>query len=86
ELYIKGAFEVLKEKAEGHEEYEVALTSFLEQGLRVIAFGEGQWEDNTDPSSWKIKMVGLIGFLDPPKAGVKEAIISAKKAGIHILM
>jgi Ca2+-transporting ATPase len=86
ELLIKGAFEALKEKAENHEEFAPVLASFLEQGLRVIAFGQGKWENNEDPSSWKIHIVGLIGFLDPSKEGVREAVVSAKRAGIHVMM
>ena len=89
ELLIKGAFESLKEKVENKEELKEldgAFTSLLEQGLRVIAFGAGKWENNHDPASWKIKIIGLIGFLDPAKEGVKESVSAAKKAGIRVLM
>lgn len=89
ELLIKGAFESLKEKVENKDELKEldgAFTSFLEQGLRVIAFGAGKWENNHDPASWKIKIIGLVGFLDPAKEGVKEAVIAAKKAGVRVVM
>lgn len=89
ELLIKGAFESLKEKVENKEELQEldgAFASFLEQGLRVIAFGAGKWENNHDPASWKIKIIGLVGFLDPAKEGVKEAVIAAKKAGVRVVM
>jgi len=88
ELLIKGAYESLKEKAGNQEELielEKAFHSLLQKGLRVLAFGHGAWE-HKDPSSWKIKIVGLIGFLDPPKEGVKEAVQFSKKAGIRVLM
>lgn len=88
ELLIKGAYEALKEKVENIEElteFETVFQSFLEQGLRVLAFGSGKWESE-DPSFWKIKIVGLIGFLDPPKKGVEEAVTFAKKGGIRVLM
>lgn len=87
ELFVKGAFESLKEMAEDKtEELEAIYTSFLQQGLRVIAFGKGQWDSNPNPASWKIKIVGLVGFLDPAKEGVKEAVIAAKKAGVRVVM
>lgn len=85
-LFIKGAFEALKEKSDNHQEFTSVLNSFLEQGLRVLAFGQGKWEGNESHLSWKIEIIGLIGFLDPPKAGVLEAVVSAKNAGIHVMM
>ncbi len=88
-LYVKGAFESLKERAVNSEEFaelERVLAKYLEEGLRVIAFGEGAWEGNPDPASWKIRIAGLIGFLDPPKAGVRDAVLSAKKAGVRVVM
>ena len=86
ELFIKGAYESLKEKAENPEEFTSALESFLQQGLRVIALGQGKWDGNEDHLSWKIQLVGIVGFLDPAKEGVREAVTSAKKAGIHVMM
>jgi len=88
ELLIKGAYEALKEKVENKQELqemEATFNSFLDKGLRVLAFGIGKWE-NENPSLWKIQLIGLIGFLDPPKKGVKEAVTFAKKAGIRVLM
>jgi P-type Ca2+ transporter type 2C len=88
ELLVKGAYESLKEKAENKEElkeFEAVLHSFVKEGLRVLAFGAGEWVAQ-EPSFWKIKIIGLIGFFDPPKQGVKEAVFFAKKAGIRVLM
>jgi Ca2+-transporting ATPase len=56
-----------------------------DNGLRVIAFGEGEWTGN-EPSGWFIHLIGLIGFLDPPKQHVKEAVLTAKKAGVRVVM
>lgn len=88
-LFIKGAFEALKERVEDQKtvlEWEKVLSSLLSKGLRVIAFGAGKWEKNPDPNSWKIRLIGLIGFLDPAKKGVEEAVHFAKKAGVHVMM
>lgn len=87
-LFIKGAFEALKEMSENTEEvalFEKAFHLLSQKGLRVLSFGMGRWE-NKDPSLWKIQMIGLIGFLDPPKEGIKEAVLAAKGAGIRVLM
>jgi P-type Ca2+ transporter type 2C len=85
-LFLKGAFESLKEKSEISQEIQNAFDSYVKEGLRVLAFGEGKWGNNEDPNSWKIKIIGLIGFLDSPKREVKEAVKTAKKAGIRVIM
>lgn len=86
-LLIKGAFETLKNlsKSPLKEEWEGALKGFLDKGLRVLAFGQGAAKSK-NPKDWEITITGLIGFIDPPKKEVKEAISSAKKAGIHVIM
>lgn len=57
------------------------------QGLRVLAFAysEGQDIDKEDYLKDLI-YVGMIGFLDPPRLDIKDAIISCRKAGIKIVM
>ncbi|MBS0652749.1 MAG: cation-transporting P-type ATPase [Verrucomicrobia bacterium] len=87
-LFVKGAFEALKERSIDRKEiepFEEAMHHLSEEGLRVLAFGISRWDQN-NPTEWKIKMIGLIGFLDPPKAGVREAVAQAKQAGIHVIM
>ena len=89
-LLVKGAYEALKPmalNAEDIPELEEALNSMAERGLRVLAMGVGDGEcSSSPPGSWRLRIVGLVGFLDPPKEGVKEAVLTAKKAGIRVLM
>ncbi|KAJ3122747.1 P-type ATPase [Nowakowskiella sp. JEL0407] len=67
------------------------------QGLRVLAFAmrnlrdrdEGQKildEKNDKASESDLVFVGLIGLIDPPKAGVREAVTSCKQAGVKVVM
>jgi P-type Ca2+ transporter type 2C len=86
-LFVKGAFESLKERSEEKDnpELEKAFQFLLGKGLRVLAFGVGEARSK-DPNDWKLQIVGLIGFIDPPKKEVKEAVLSAKEAGIHVIM
>jgi Ca2+-transporting ATPase len=87
-LFAKGAYEELKKMAKNSEQFdelEKALTKMAKNGLRVIAMGVGDFSSET-PSSWKLNIIGLFGFLDPPKEGVREAVLSAKKAGIRVMM
>lgn len=89
ELLVKGAYESLKEKVQNNEElkeFDEAFEHLVNQGLRVIACGVGKWENNHDPASWSLQMIGFIGFLDPAKKGVRETVASAKRAGVHVVM
>lgn len=85
-LFVKGAYESLNKIATNKEDFEhieKKLHSMSNLGLRTIALGVGAFDENKD---WKIKIVGLIGFLDPAKKDVKEAVIEAKKAKIKVMM
>jgi len=88
-LYIKGAYEALKEIAlnppEELEELNNAHDTMAVQGLRVLAFGisDEKWED---PKSLKTRIIGLIGFADGTKKGAADAVRQAKEAGIRVIM
>jgi len=56
-------------------------------GLRVIAFAYREGSDiNTDNYLSELIHVGMIGFLDPPRMDIKDAIIRCRNAGIRIVM
>ena len=88
-LYVKGAYEALKEIAlnspEELERLNNTHDTMAVQGLRVLAFGisDKEWED---PSKWRIRLVGLIGFSDAAKIGAADAVAQAKGAGIRVIM
>jgi len=57
------------------------------QGLRVLAFAyREEAELNKENYLEELVYVGMIGFLDPPRLDIKEAIITCRKAGIKIVM
>jgi len=87
-LLVKGAFETLKELATNNvEHFQKIHDQMAEKGLRVLAFGYAPVEGIPDDiRNIKIEVVGLVGFIDPPKKGVKEAVEIARRAGIRVVM
>jgi Ca2+-transporting ATPase len=86
-LYIKGAYESLSKLAGNSPVLQEKHDHMAKRGLRVLAFGYAELEQiPEDIDSVKIELIGLVGFLDPPKKGVKEAVERAKKAGIRVVM
>ncbi len=87
-LFIKGAYESLHKIANNSKDFtllEEKLTLMSQKGLRTIALGYGDY-NGKDFQDWEIKIVGLIGFLDPPKEGVADAVSQAKRAKIKVMM
>lgn len=87
-IFVKGAFESLKQFATNKEDFEMLEKEhdrLASNGLRVIALGMGE-HTTDDIDKWKIQIVGLVGFLDPPKEGVLEAVQTAQKAGVKVMM
>lgn len=56
-------------------------------GLRVIAFAYRDDKAlNKDNFIDELTYVGMIGFLDPPRLDIKDAITECRKAGIKVVM
>ncbi len=90
QILVKGAFESLSEfslKDEAVKKLSGLHDELASQGLRVLAFGVADVSgDDFSIDSLTLKIVGLVGFIDPPKDGVKEAVNVARKAGIRVVM
>jgi P-type Ca2+ transporter type 2C len=58
-------------------------------GLRVLAVARGEWEGESWPATqhdFTFTYLGLVGFLDPPRPEVPEAIAACRAAGIRVLV
>ncbi|MFA5250091.1 MAG: cation-transporting P-type ATPase [Parachlamydiales bacterium] len=87
-LLIKGALEKLKKFAVNKKDlalFDEKEKLFSNQGLRTIAFGFGDFV-SSKTGEWEIEIIGLIGFLDPPKESAFEAVRAAQEAGIRVVM
>ena len=71
---------------------EEAIDDFAAQGLRVLAFAQRQLPPKKRPPHRRVTaeqdlcFVGLIALLDPPRAGVVEAVATCQTAGIRIIV
>lgn len=54
--------------------------------LRVLALAYKPLDDITEQHEDGLVFAGMAGMIDPPRAGVKEAIDTCKKAGITTIM
>jgi Ca2+-transporting ATPase len=56
------------------------------RGQRVLAFASRTLSDASAFAYEDLTFLGLIGLLDPPRAGVREAIDACQAAGIRVVM
>ncbi|KAM4658232.1 calcium-transporting ATPase type 2C member 1 isoform 3-T8 [Amazona ochrocephala] len=61
------------------EKYQQEKTSMGSAGLRVLALASG-------PELGQLTFLGLVGIIDPPRTGVKEAVTTLITSGVAIKM
>lgn len=96
EKYIsitKGAFDVLAPRFSSGDVEQAAIVNdrFGKRALRVIAVGYATYDEEPQDISSEalekdLRLIGLIGMIDPPIPESKGAIKRAKKAGIKTVM
>ena len=61
-------------------------TKMAQKALRVIAVAYKKMDNLNNIKEENLTFVGLIGMIDPPREGVKEAVTTCRKAGIKTVM
>jgi P-type Ca2+ transporter type 2C len=81
-LYVKGAPEVMVPLCvTGTDGAFEAAGDLAARGLRVLAVATG-----SGSAERELRLVGLVGLADPPRPEAREAIASARAAGVRTLM
>jgi magnesium-transporting ATPase (P-type) len=77
--------------AEQREEIERTALSMAARGLRVLAVAHGRLEqpvrrEDVAPAPSQLDFLGFLGMIDPLRAGVKEAVVDCRSAGVEVSM
>jgi P-type Ca2+ transporter type 2C len=59
------------------------------RGMRVLAVASARLESDSPPASARdlpLRLVGMIGFVDPLRPGIPEAVRECRAAGIRVVM
>jgi P-type Ca2+ transporter type 2C len=71
---------------EGRAEWLRRVAALAEEGLRVLALAEASIPLDAVPAYESLNFLGLVGFRDPPRIDVKDAIADCRRAGIRVVM
>jgi Ca2+-transporting ATPase len=90
-IAIKGAPEKIAElcalSPEDHASLKENAHRLATRGLRVLAVAEGASDaEHLDIANYTLRYVGLVGFQDPLRPGVVEAVAQCRSAGIRVIM
>ncbi len=90
ELVVKGAPETMFDLCRHADEAKKALQAFTKKGLRVLAVAgravDGEVPISAESAERDLELYGLLALQDPPRADVREAISSCRRAGIKVAM
>jgi Ca2+-transporting ATPase len=56
------------------------------QGLRVLAIAERKTASEREDAVRDLTALALVGIVDPPRSGVREAIAACRAAGVRVVM
>ncbi len=100
-VFMKGAPEIVLELCDKIQEGDNVLEldyekksiilrnveELAERALRVLAFAYKIFDDSDDEDiESNLIFLGIVGMMDPPRRGVREAVEKARRAGVKVVM
>ena len=89
-LAVKGAPEAVLAQCEHDASLAANVSAEVErlarQGLRVLGVARADWSGAQAPETLRLAWCGLLGFLDPVRDDVPEAIAQCRRAGMRVVM
>jgi magnesium-transporting ATPase (P-type) len=89
-LAVKGAPDSVLPRCLGTEGAAEAVAAMAGRGLRVLAVASRMVDlpddADADTAERNLRLLGLVGLEDPPRAGVREALDDCRRAGIRVAM
>lgn len=87
--HVKGSADVILQRCKLEDAARSAIQAEADRmaaaALRVLALARRELLGDEDPER-ELTFLGLVGMIDPPRPGVKEAIAACKDAGIRVVM
>jgi magnesium-transporting ATPase (P-type) len=90
-LVVKGASDSLLPRCRDSEGASTVVDRMAAEGLRVLAVAQRPAADvpvdaDADAAEQDLELLGLLAFLDPPRAEAAEALAACRRAGIRVAM
>jgi magnesium-transporting ATPase (P-type) len=90
QVIVKGAPDAVLDLCHDVESATAALRTFARKGLRVLAVAgrpvDGEVPGFAENAERELELYGLLALQDPPRADVRDAIASCRRAGIKVAM
>jgi Ca2+-transporting ATPase len=71
---------------EAREQWSSNVQALAKRGLRLLAFADKQAGSTEDAPYDNLRLLGLVGLLDPPREDVRDAINLCQAAGVQVVM
>lgn len=89
----KGAPESILElchlDSDAQKDISIAIKTMADKGLRVLGVARGEFQGEEWPSNqhgFKLQFLGVVGFTDPVRQGIQDAVKACHGAGVRIIM